>query len=153
QRLQALCHHRPLQPNCRCGQRFPGPCGGCSIEFPASVLQYLEPGIGRAPSLRKGENRAPGFEPRASWHWPVRPQAPLRVGAQKVGERLTVRRHPCIESAKPRAVARCEAETAICARTCGFGDTEGGPRAAISRVLYPLRDGDHLSGAPVARRL
>ncbi len=23
----------------------------------------------------------------------------------------------------------------------------------VSRVLYPLRDGDHLSGAPVARRL
>ena len=36
---------------------------------------------------------------------------------------------------------------------CGVWDTEGGPRAAISRVLYPLRDGDHLSATPVARRL
>ena len=50
--LQALCHHRPLQPACRRGQRLPRHGAGCSIEFRASVRQYLEPGFGRAPSLR-----------------------------------------------------------------------------------------------------
>ena len=36
---------------------------------------------------------------------------------------------------------------------CGVWDTEGGPRTDISRVLCHLRDGDHLSATPVARRL
>ncbi len=49
QRFQARCHHRPLQPNCRCGQRLPGPWGGCSIEFPPPS-DSTEPGFGRAPS-------------------------------------------------------------------------------------------------------
>ncbi len=49
QRLQALGHHRPLQPTCRRG-RFPGPCGRYSVKFPASTRHSSEPGVGRAPT-------------------------------------------------------------------------------------------------------
>jgi hypothetical protein len=77
-----------------------------------------------------------------------------RLGVQKAGQRLTVATGRRFDSANRRAPAKSEAATAICGpATCGFWDTEGGPRAAISRVLCPSRDGDHLSGTPVARRL
>src|SRR5438132_3915375 len=107
------------------------------------------PRISRA-GLNTGGLRPPKPVP----HGPGPCVARHRVGAQKVGQRLTVAAGRCIDSANRRAAAKSEAATAICRPLLAvLGNTEGGPRAAISRVLCPLRDGDHLSGAPVARRL
>jgi len=76
------------------------------------------------------------------------------MGVQKVGQRLTVAAARCIDSAKRRAAAGSEAETPICRpQLAAFGIQKVGRERPISRVLYPFRDGDHLSGTPVTRRL
>src|SRR5260370_5411879 len=94
----------------------------------------------------------PGFEPGASRSWPVRRRH--RVGAQKVGPGLTVAASRCIGSAKRPAAARSEAETVICRpQLAALGIQNVARGRTVSRVLYPLWDGDHLSAAPVSRRL
>jgi hypothetical protein len=73
---------------------------------------------------------------------------------KRLASDLLLGQHRCIESAKPRAAIRSEAETAIYRpQLAVFGIQKVGRERTVSRVLYPLRDGDHLSGAPVARRL
>src|SRR5207249_5393135 len=60
----------------------------------------------------------------------------------------------CIDPANRRAAARSEAETVICRpQLAVLGIQKVGRGRTVSRVLCPLRDGDHLSWTPVARRL
>src|SRR5256886_4942527 len=102
------------------------------------IAQALETSLrGRlaARRLQPLAFRAPGISNRVP-HGPRPWVDRQRVGAQKFDQRLTVAAGRCIDSANRRAAAKSEAATAICRpATCGFGDTEGGPRAAISRVL------------------
>src|SRR5438094_973170 len=63
-----------------------------------------------------------------------------RSGSQKVGQRLTVTAARCIESAKRRAAARSEAETATCRpQLAVLGIQKVGRERRVSRVLC-LRD-------------
>jgi hypothetical protein len=58
------------------------------------------------------------------------------VGAQKVGQRLTVEQHRRIKSVTSRAIARRDAETAISGpQLCGLGIQKVGRERTVSRVL------------------
>jgi len=60
-----------------------------------------------------------------------------RVGAQKVGQRLTVAAGRCIDCANRRAAAKSEAATAICRPLLAvLGIQKVGRGRTVSRVLY-----------------
>src|SRR5690348_14284077 len=87
--------------------------------------------------------RRPAAHPTCSARW--RERIAVDIGGTRGYGRLAVRKWPVLSATKKK--------TSTCGRAAAvFGTRMVGRERTVSRVLYPLRDGDHLSWTPVARR-